>query len=175
MLDEQLYEQCLGAAARALHRGLVAGSMDLFETADLFYKIYSEKLDKEAQGDAALSYNDSIVSIEEVGEVETVDISVTGDNLFFCNDILTKNSMGLVHSLDAFIALIATEELEAMNQVLIKVLKNRWGENGGKFMLGVDRPKMRFYDLDGEVEVEREEVVTTAMRNQRERPSKQLK
>lgn len=87
----------------------------------------------------------------------------------------TSESMGLVHSLDAFIALIATEELEAMNQVLVKVLKNRWGENGGKFMLGVDRPKMRFYDLDGEVEVEREEVVTTAMRNQRERPSKQLK
>ena len=87
----------------------------------------------------------------------------------------TSESMGLVHSLDAFIALIATEELEAMNQVLIKVLKNRWGENGGKFMLGVDRPKMRFYDLDGEVAVEREEVVTTAMRNQRERPSKQLK
>ena len=48
-------------------------------------------------------------------------------------------------------ALISTEELEAMNQIMVKQLKNRYNDPTGsnkKFVLGIDRAKMRLYDVE---------------------------
>ncbi len=41
-----------------------------------------------------MEFKDKIVSIECIGEMDTVDIEVSGDHLFYANDILTHNSMG---------------------------------------------------------------------------------
>ena len=42
-----------------------------------------------------MNYNDEIVEIIDLGESgEMVDIEVSGNHLFFANDILTKNSIG---------------------------------------------------------------------------------
>ena len=48
------------------------------------------------------------------------------------------------------IALISTEELADMNQVMVKQLKNRYGDpnKNKRFILGVDRAKMKFYDVE---------------------------
>lgn len=62
----------------------------------------------------------------------------------------TSESMGLVHTLDIFFALIPTEELEKLNQIMIKQLKNRFGDINyyKRFVVGIERSKMRLYDVD---------------------------
>jgi hypothetical protein len=48
-------------------------------------------------------------------------------------------------------ALISTEELENLNQIMVKQLKNRYNDPTGKnkkFVLGIDRAKMRLYDVE---------------------------
>ena len=47
-------------------------------------------------------------------------------------------------------ALISSEELEAKNQIIVKQLKNRYNDPtiNRKFIIGVDRSKMRLYDVE---------------------------
>ena len=47
-------------------------------------------------------------------------------------------------------ALISTEELEALNQIMVKQLKNRYNDPTifKRFIIGIDRAKMRLYDVD---------------------------
>jgi len=47
-------------------------------------------------------------------------------------------------------ALISTEELEQMNQMMVKQLKNRYNDptHHKRFVIGVDRSKMRLFDVD---------------------------
>ena len=59
----------------------------------------------------------------------------------------TADSMGLVMTLDCMFALIATDELAEMDQVLIKVIKNRFGDLP-KFVVGLNKSKMTFFDLE---------------------------
>jgi replicative DNA helicase len=61
----------------------------------------------------------------------------------------TAESMGLPATADFFIAIIGTEELEELNQVMMKQLKNRLGDVGSnrKFVVGLDKSKMKFYDV----------------------------
>ena len=46
-------------------------------------------------------------------------------------------------------ALISTEELESQNRLLVKQLKNRYNDptSNKKFLIGIDRSKMRLYDV----------------------------
>lgn len=62
----------------------------------------------------------------------------------------TSESWGLPATADFMIALISTEELESMGQIMIKQLKNRWGDlsTHRKFVIGIDRSKMRIFDVD---------------------------
>lgn len=62
----------------------------------------------------------------------------------------TSDSVGIVYTADLMFAMISTEELEQMGQIMIKQLKNRYNDVNRykKFVLGIDRPKMRFYDVD---------------------------
>jgi replicative DNA helicase len=59
----------------------------------------------------------------------------------------TADSMGIAMTMDLMFALIATEELNDLNQTIVKVLKNRYGELT-KFIVGLDKPKMMFYDVE---------------------------
>ena len=62
----------------------------------------------------------------------------------------TAESMGLPATADFFIAIISTEELDELDQVMIKQLKNRLGDvgNNRKFVVGLDKSKMKFYDVN---------------------------
>ena len=62
----------------------------------------------------------------------------------------TSESFGLPATVDFMFALISTEELEQMNQLMVKQLKNRYNDPTAnkRFMIGVDRAKMKLYDLE---------------------------
>jgi replicative DNA helicase len=62
----------------------------------------------------------------------------------------TSESFGLPATADFMVALIATDELKALSQIMIKQLKNRYSdpEMFKRFVVGVDRPRMRLYDVE---------------------------
>ena len=62
----------------------------------------------------------------------------------------TAESFGLPATCDFMFALITTEALEQMGQLLVKQLKSRYGDKSRdtRFLIGVDKSKMRLYDLD---------------------------
>jgi archaellum biogenesis ATPase FlaH len=62
----------------------------------------------------------------------------------------TSESFGLPATADLMFALISSEELEAMGQIMVKQLKNRYNDPNyyKRFTLGIDRSKMRLYDIE---------------------------
>lgn len=62
----------------------------------------------------------------------------------------TSESFGLPATADFMVALISTEELEDLGQIMVKQLKNRYGDPNThkRFVVGVDRSKMRLYDVE---------------------------
>lgn len=148
--NDTLFTQCIKNAEKIIAMGYQVGNVGVQELAETLWKLEREKEEKNAISDANLDYNDEIVEIEEIGELETMDISVSGDNLFYCNNILTKNSFGLPATADFMIGLISTDELKALNQVMVKQLKSRYGDINyyNRFVVGVDRPKMKVYDVE---------------------------
>lgn len=58
-------------------------------------------------------------------------------------------SMGTVHQFDFLFALIKTDQLTAINQILVKQIKSRYGDvdKNNKFAIGLDKDKMRFHDV----------------------------
>ena len=62
----------------------------------------------------------------------------------------TSESFGLPATVDLMIAMISSEELEQLNQLMIKQLKNRYADPTyiRRFVVGVDRSKMRLYNVE---------------------------
>ena len=62
----------------------------------------------------------------------------------------TSESFGLPATADLMFALISTEELEGLNQIMVKQLKNRYNDPtmNKRFVVGIDRAKMRLYDCE---------------------------
>ena len=62
----------------------------------------------------------------------------------------TSESFGLPATADLMFALISTEELEQIGQIMVKQLKNRYNDTvvNKRFVIGIDRSKMRLYDCE---------------------------
>ena len=62
----------------------------------------------------------------------------------------TSESFGLPATADFMFALISTEELEEMNQIMVKQLKNRYNDPtmNKRFVIGIDRSKMKLYNVE---------------------------
>jgi len=62
----------------------------------------------------------------------------------------TSESFGLPATADFMFALIQTEQLEGLDQIMVKQLKNRYNDltKNKKFVIGIDRPKMKLYDAE---------------------------
>tara|TARA_B110001454_G_scaffold134381_1_gene125095 strand:+ start:2788 stop:4164 length:1377 start_codon:yes stop_codon:yes gene_type:complete len=90
----------------------------------------------------AVEQNVPIVSATQTtrGGFDNSDVSLTD----------TAESFGLPATADLMFAIISTEELEQMGQFMIKQLKNRYADptRNKRFMIGVDRAKMKLFDLD---------------------------
>ena len=66
----------------------------------------------------------------------------------------TSESFGLPATADFMFALISNEELDELNQIAVKQLKNRYNDPtmNKRFVLGIDRAKMRLYDCEQEAQ-----------------------
>ena len=62
----------------------------------------------------------------------------------------TSESFGLPATADFMFAIISTEQMEELNQIMIKQLKNRYSDptSNRKFVIGIDRSKMKLYDVE---------------------------
>lgn len=62
----------------------------------------------------------------------------------------TSESFGLPATVDLMLALISTEELEELGQIMVKQLKNRYNDPSyyKRFVIGVDKSKMKLYDVE---------------------------
>ena len=62
----------------------------------------------------------------------------------------TSESFGLPATADLMFALVSSEELEALGQIMVKQLKNRYNDPNFKkrFAVGIDRSRMKLYDID---------------------------
>lgn len=106
-----------------------------------------------------------ISEIEEIGECETIDITTSGNNLFFANGILTHNSglnseigqitfanlsesIGTAATADFIMVLgTDTDSLVYQNEVFYKILKNRLGGRVGEIdKMYVDNKSLKMYD-----------------------------
>jgi hypothetical protein len=83
----------------------------------------------------------------------------------------TSESFGLPATADLMFALISSEELEALNQIMVKQLKNRYSDPTAykRFVLGIDRSKMKLYD----VEQDAQSGLADAGHNPTQRPPQQ--
>jgi len=92
----------------------------------------------------------------------------------------TSESFGLPATADFMIAIISNDELNQLNQVLVKQLKNRYGDpnTNKKFVVGIDRPKMRLYDAEQSAQddlIHEEDAGPINTFGTRERPDKTSK
>ena len=78
----------------------------------------------------------------------------------------TSESFGLPATADFMIALSTSEELEQMGQILVKQLKNRYNDINSlkRFVLGIDRSKMRLFDLDQSAQ---DELINTGIKSKK--------
>ncbi len=62
----------------------------------------------------------------------------------------TSESFGLPATADLMFALVSSEELEALGQIMVKQLKNRYNDPNFKkrFAVGIDKSRMKLYDID---------------------------
>lgn len=90
----------------------------------------------------AMEYNCAVVSSSQFNRdgYGNSDVDLTN----------TSESMGITHTADCILGLISSEELDNLGQLMIKQLKNRWGDLGyyRRFVVGIDRAKMKIYDLE---------------------------
>ncbi len=90
----------------------------------------------------AVEYNVPIVSATQTTRsgYGSSDVDITD----------TSESFGLPATADLMFALISTEELEEMNQIMVKQLKNRYNDGAinKRFVIGIDRSKMKLYNLE---------------------------
>jgi len=83
----------------------------------------------------------------------------------------TSESFGLPATVDFMFALISTEEMEALNQLMVKQLKNRYNDPtvNKRFVIGVDRAKMKLYDLEQSAQ---KGITDSGIRNESPRQNK---
>jgi archaellum biogenesis ATPase FlaH len=102
---------------------------------------YIKAIAEELRG-LAVEFNVPIISATQTtrGGYDNSDVGLTD----------TSESFGLPATADFMVALIATDELKALNQMMVKQLKNRYAdpEMYKRFVVGVDRPRMRLYDCE---------------------------
>lgn len=102
---------------------------------------YIKAIAEELRG-LAVEFNVPIVSATQTtrGGYDNSDVGLTD----------TSESFGLPATADFMIAIMSTDELKALNQLMFKQLKNRYAdpERYKRFVVGVDKSRMRLYDTE---------------------------
>lgn len=107
---------------------------------------YVKAIAEEIRG-LAVEYNVPILSATQVNRdgMNNTDVDMTN----------TSESIGLPQTVDMLFALIGTEELDQLNQIIVKQIKNRYNDVNyyKRFVLGLDKSKMRFYDVEASAQI----------------------
>ena len=102
---------------------------------------YVKSIAEELRG-LAVEYNVPVLSATQTtrGGYDNTDVDLTD----------TSESFGLPATVDFMFALISTEELEQLNLIMVKQLKNRYNDPSyyKRFVIGVDRARMKLYDVE---------------------------
>tara|TARA_Y100000593_G_scaffold23455_1_gene46486 strand:+ start:709 stop:2049 length:1341 start_codon:yes stop_codon:yes gene_type:complete len=102
---------------------------------------YIKSIAEELRG-LAVEYNVPVMSATQTTRTgfSNTDVELTD----------TSESFGLPATADFMFALTSTEELDELNQIMVKQLKNRYNDptNLRRFVIGIDRAKMRLYDVE---------------------------
>ena len=85
----------------------------------------------------------------------------------------TSESFGLPATADLMFALISTEELESLNQIMVKQLKNRYHDPtmNKRFVVGIDRGKMKLFDCEQSAQ---EDIVDSGQEEEYNKPEDKL-
>ena len=89
----------------------------------------------------------------------------------------TSESFGLPATADLMFALISTEELEGLNQIMVKQLMNRYNDPtiNKRFVVGIDRAKMRLYDVEQGAQQDIVEDIEVVQHNKKEQSQSKSK
>ncbi len=103
--------------------------------------MYVKAIAEEIRG-LAVEYNVPIVTATQTNRTGFVSTDIGLED--------TSESFGLPATADLMVALISTEELDNLNQILVKQLKNRYGDptKPRKFILGINKGKMKLFDVN---------------------------
>jgi replicative DNA helicase len=92
-------------------------------------------------------------------EVPVVSATQTNRTGFTSSDVGledTSESFGLPATADFMAALISTEQLQELNQIMVKQLKNRYSDptQNKRFVIGIDKAKMKLYDVEQSAQID---------------------
>jgi hypothetical protein len=129
---DMIYIDYLNICASSRMRGL-GGSINSYS--------YIKAIAEELRG-LAVEFNVPIVSATQTTRSGYSNTDVGLED--------TSESFGLPATADLMFALISTEELEELGQMLVKQLKNRYNDptKYKRFVIGVDRSRMKLYDVE---------------------------
>lgn len=108
--------------------------------------------------DANVNYKYKSISEELAGVASEYDIALvsaaqTNRGGFSAEELTltdVSDSIGMIATCALVIGISQSEEMKAMGQYNLKILKNRYGENLRRFSIGIDYDKMRIYDIKDE-------------------------
>ena len=124
----------------------ICASSRLKQGANVNSYTYIKSIAEELRG-MAVSNNVPIISATQTtrGGYDNSDVGLTD----------TSESFGLPATVDFMFALISTEELENLGQLMVKQLKNRYNDPSyyKRFVIGVDRARMKLFDLEESAQV----------------------
>jgi replicative DNA helicase len=125
----------------------ICASSRLKYTSNVHSYTYIKAIAEELRG-LAVEFNVPIVSATQTTRsgYSNSDVEITD----------TSESFGLPATADLMIALITSEELQELDQIMVKQLKNRYTDlsKNRRFVVGVDRSRMKLYDLDDSAQEE---------------------
>ena len=119
----------------------ICASSRLKQSANVNSYTYVKAIAEEIRG-LAVEFNVPIVSATQTNRAGYSSSDVGLEN--------TSESFGLPATVDMMFAMISSEELEDLNQIMFKQLKNRYADPAKfrKFVVGVDKAKMKLYDVE---------------------------
>ena len=131
-MPDIIYIDYLNICASSRVRGL-GGSINTYS--------YVKSIAEELRG-LAVEFNVPIVSATQTTRSGYSNTDVGLED--------TSESFGLPATADLMFALISTEELEDLGQILVKQLKNRYNDptKYKRFVVGIDRSRMKLYDVE---------------------------
>ena len=119
----------------------ICASSRLKQSANVNSYTYVKTIAEELRG-LAVEFNVPIVSATQTNRAGFSNSDVGLEN--------TSESFGLPATVDLMFALMTSEELEDLNQLMVKQLKNRYADptKFRRFVIGVDKAKMKLYDVE---------------------------